>query len=132
MHGPFLYDYAILRVVPRVEREEFINVGVILSCPGKKFLHAAIELNKERLLALDSSLDLDLVSTQLAIYPLICQGGNEAGPIGHLTQRERFNWLISPKSTIIQTSAVHTGWCEDPALMLEHLLNAMVRTPAAR
>jgi hypothetical protein len=132
VHGLLLYDYAILRVVPRVEREEFVNVGVILSCPGKKFLQTGVELNKERLLALDRSLDLDLVSTQLAIYPLICTGGEDAGPIGTLTQRERFNWLVSPKSTIIQTSPVHTGWCQDPALMLEHLLNTMVRTPAPR
>lgn len=132
MRGPFLYDYAIVRVVPRVEREEFINVGVVLSCPAKKFLHTVFALDVERLRSFAADVDADAIAAQLAVYPLICQGGEEAGPIGKLTQRERFNWLISPKSTIIQTSPVHTGWCEDPALMLEHLLNTMVRpAPAA-
>ena len=127
MRGPYLYDYAIVRVVPRVEREEFVNVGVILSCPQKKYLEARIELDEGRLLALDPGLDLELLRKQLAIYPLICRGGEEAGPIGRLSQRERFNWLIAPKSTIIQNSPVHTGWCEHPDKVLEHLLNAMVK-----
>lgn len=131
MRGLFLYDYAILRVVPRVEREEFINVGVVLSCPAKKFLHTAIALDVERLRSFAADADVEAIAAQLAVYPLICQGGEEAGPIGMLMQRERFNWLISPKSTIIQTSPVHTGWCEDPALMLEHLLNTMVRPAPA-
>ena len=127
MRGPYLYDYAILRVVPRVEREEFVNVGVILSCPQKKYLEARIELAEGRLLALDPALDLALLRTQLAIFPLICRGGEGAGPIGRLSQRERFHWLIAPKSTIIQTSPVHTGWCEHPDKVLEHLLDTMVR-----
>lgn len=127
MRGPYLYDYAIVRIVPRVEREEFVNVGVILSCPQKKYLEARIELDEGRLVALVPGLDLELLKSQLAIYPLICRGGEEAGPIGRLSQRERFHWLIAPKSTIIQTSPVHTGWCEHPDQVLEHLLNVMVR-----
>jgi len=122
-----LYDYAILRVVPRVEREEFVNVGVILSCPQKRFLETRIEVDEQRILALDASLDIELLMKQLTVYPLICQGGEAAGPIGILSQRERFNWLIAPKSTIIQTSAVHTGWCEHPEKVLERLLDTMVR-----
>jgi hypothetical protein len=127
MRDQYLYDYAILRVVPRVEREEFVNVGVILSCPARKFLEARIEMDELRVRALDARLDMEALAAQLAAYPLICAGGEQAGPIGKLMQRERFNWLISPKSTIIQTSPVHTGWCEDPACMLDHLLTAMVR-----
>lgn len=127
MRGPYLYDYAIVRIVPRVEREEFVNVGVILSCPQKKYLEARIELDEGRLVALVPGLDLELLKKQLAAYPLICRGGEEAGPIGRLSQRERFHWLIAPKSTIIQTSPVHTGWCEHPDQVLEHLLNVMVR-----
>jgi len=125
----FLYDYAILRVVPRVEREEFVNVGVILSCPARNFLEARIAMDRDRLVSLAPSLDLQSLASQLADYPLICQGGDQAGPIGRLTQRERFQWLTAPKSTIIQTSAVHTGWCSDPREMLDHLLETMVLNP---
>jgi hypothetical protein len=123
----YLYDYAILRFVPRVEREEFVNVGVILSCPGKKFLDARIEMDEKRVRALDDKTDLASLAAQLAAYPVICRGGEEAGAIGALSQRERFKWLVAPKSTIIQTSPVHTGWCSDPAAMLQHLLDTMVR-----
>jgi len=122
----FRYDYAVIRVVPKVEREEFINAGVILSCPGVSFLEALIELNESRLLALDPSLDLEMVKMHLATIPKICRGGDDAGPIGQLTQRERFYWLVAPRSTIIQTSPVHTGRCSDPAAALQHLVATMV------
>jgi hypothetical protein len=121
------YDYAIIRVVPRVEREEFVNVGVIVSCPEKNFLAARIEIEDARLLALDAKLDIDAVKANLASIPLICAGTQDSGPIGQLTQRERFHWLVAPRSTIIQMSAVHTGRCSDPASALEHLLATMVR-----
>jgi hypothetical protein len=121
------YDYAIVRVVPRVEREEFINVGVIVSCPALEFLEARIELDERRLAALDSTLDVDAIRGHLASIPVICRGGPQAGQIGQLSQRERFHWLVAPRSTIIQTSRVHTGRCADPAALLEHLLRAMVR-----
>lgn len=121
------YDYAIVRVVPRVEREEFINVGVIVSCPSKEFLEARIELDERRLRALEPNIDIDAIRTHLASIPAICTGGSQGGPIGRLSRRERFDWLVAPRSTIIQTSKVHTGRCTDPATLLEHLLDTMVR-----
>ena len=131
MPTPSSYDYAIVRVVPRVEREEFINAGVILSCPAQDFLGARIELDERRLLALDATVDLEAVRANLASIPLVCAGGPAAGPIGKLSPRERFHWLVAPRSTIIQTSPVHTGLCEDGEAMLEHLLDMMVRARGA-
>jgi hypothetical protein len=125
------YDYAIVRVVPRVERGEMINVGVILSCPAVDFLESAIELDDTTLLALDPALDLEAVRANLATIPVICRGGSEAGPIGALPQRQRFRWLVSPRSTMIQMSPVHTGRTSDPAAALSHLLAKMVRRPTA-
>jgi hypothetical protein len=124
------YDYAIVRVVPRVERGEFINAGAIVSCQTDGFLEARIELDEARLLALDPSADLDAIRRNLASIPLICMGGAQAGPIGLLKPRERFHWLVAPRSTIIQTSPVHSGRCDDPKLVLDHLLATMVRSPA--
>ena len=123
------YDYAIVRVVPRVEREEFVNVGVIVSCAVKDFLQARIELDEQRLRALDPAIDIEAIRMHLASIPAICAGGSQGGPIGRLSRRERFDWLVAPRSTIIQTSKVHTGRCTDPATLLEHLLNTMVRRP---
>lgn len=131
MQDHFTYDYAIIRIVPRVEREEFVNVGVILSCPAKQFLDARIELDERRLMALDSTLDIESIRAHLMTVPVICAGGESAGPIGRLSQRERFHWLVAPRSTIIQTSPVHTGSCSNPAAALEHLLDTMVRSPRA-
>jgi hypothetical protein len=125
----FTYDYATIRVVPRVEREEFVNAGVIVSCPAKRFLEARIELNETRLIALDSTLDIETVQQHLSAIPAICAGGKQAGLIGQLPQRERFHWLVAPRSTMIQTSSVHTGFCTNPAILIEHLLNTMVRSP---
>lgn len=125
------YDYALIRVVPRVERGEFLNAGVVLSAKSGDFLHARVELDEARLLALAPGLDLDAVRRHLAAFPAICAGGAEAGPIGRLPKRERFHWLTAPRSTMIQTSPVHTGRCSDAATMLEHLLTTMVRVPAA-
>jgi hypothetical protein len=121
------YDYAVVRVVPRVDREEFVNVGVIVSCPSKDFLEARIELDEHRLLALDSTIDLAAIRTHLASIPAICAGGPNAGPIGRLSPRERFHWLVAPRSTIIQTSRVHSGRCTNPSDLMDHLLSAMVR-----
>jgi hypothetical protein len=123
------YDYAVFRVVPRVEREEFVNVGVIVSCPARDFLEARVELDEQRLLALDPGLDVESIRAHLATIPAICAGGEQAGPIGQLSQRERFHWLVAPRSTTIQVSSVHTGSCADPTEVLEHLLNTMVRPP---
>jgi hypothetical protein len=121
------FDYAVIRVVPRVEREEFINAGVIVSCPTKDFLKALIELDRERLAAFAPTLDPLLVQKHLDSIPAICEGGAGAGPIGLLPPRSRFHWLVAPRSTIIQTSPVHTGFCADGDTMLEHLLDTMVR-----
>lgn len=128
MADKYRYDYAVIRVVPKVDREEFINAGVIVSCPDLSFLEAQIKLNEDRLLALDPTIDLDLVRDHLAAIPMICRGGGEAGTIGGLPQRQRFHWLVAPRSTIIQTSPVHTGRCHDPAVALERLVATMVDT----
>ena len=127
MHGLSTFDYAIIRVVPRVEREEFINAGVIVSCPSHNYLKALIELNTERLAALDHTLDPEIIRGYLNSIPLICAGGAEAGPIAKLPQRARFHWLVAPRSTIIQTSPAHSGLCSDPEEALQHLLEQMVR-----
>ena len=132
MPAEYSYDYAIIRVVPRVDRGELINVGVILSCPDVEFLEARIELDEARLLALDATLDVDTMRANLAAIPAVCRGGAEAGHLGDLPQRSRFHWLVSPRSTIIQLSPVHTGRTADPHAALEHLLDTMVRHPSRR
>jgi hypothetical protein len=123
----YTYDYAIVRVVPRVERGEMVNVGVILSCPDLDFLDAKVEIDAARLRALDPSLDLEATRTHLETIPRICRGGAHAGPIAELPKRGRFHWLVSPRSTVIQMSPVHTGRTADPAATLERLLDSMVR-----
>ena len=123
------YDYAIVRVVPRVERGEFINAGVVLSCKSAGYLKAGIELDEARLRSLDPSLDLQAIRATLATLPAICAGGPAAGALRHLSARERFDWLVAPRSTSIQTSAVHTGRCAELDAALEHLMGRMVRLP---
>lgn len=120
------YDYALVRLVPHVERGECINAGVILFCRTLQFLGALIHLDSERALALTHQLDLDFVRQHLERIPLICAGGEQAGSIGLLSQPERFHWLVSPRSTIIQTSPVHSGLCQDPQKALEELFKEMV------
>lgn len=122
------FDYAVVRVVPHVEREEFLNVGVILSSQSADFLKALFHVNAGRLSALAPELDIKEVRNHLEAISLICEGGEQAGPIGRLPRRARFDWLVAPRSTIIQTSAVHTGLCHDPQKALEQLLRKMVRT----
>ena len=129
MAAEYSYDYAIIRVVPRVERGEMMNVGVILSCADLDFLEARIEPDETRLMALDPTLDMDAVRGHLATIPIVCQGGAAAGPIGELPARGRFRWLVSPRSTIIQMSPVHTGRTADPARCIEQLMDRMVRPP---
>ena len=121
------YDYAIVRVVPRVERGECVNIGVIVSCPARDYLQARIDIDEARLRALDPTLDIDAIRRHAASIPAICAGGEDAGPIGRLTQRERFHWLVAPRSTIIQISSVHTGRCADPTQVLDHLVDKLVR-----
>ena len=126
MPTPHSFDYAVLRVVPRVEREEFINAGVILYCRTRRFLAAHLALDPARLLALDPAADLPEITRHLAAIPRICAGGPEAGPIGLLTQSERFYWLVAPRSTMLQPSPVHSGLCTDPAAALAGLVGELV------
>jgi hypothetical protein len=124
------YDYAVLRVVPRVERGEFVNAGVIVSCAATGLLQAGIDLDEARLLALDPAVDVASIRAALATVPLICAGGEAAGPLGRLSTRERFHWLVAPRSSSIQTSPVHTGRCAALEGVLEALMQKMVRRPA--
>lgn len=126
------YDYALIRVVPRVERGEFVNVGVVLSCKNGGGLEARIEVDEMRLRVLDPAIDIETVRSHLAAFAAICAGGEDAGPIGRLPPRERFRWLTAPRSTMIQTSPTHTGRCADPAAAIERLLDTMVRAPRPR
>ncbi|NLF23383.1 MAG: DUF3037 domain-containing protein [Lentisphaerae bacterium] len=125
------YDYAVIRVVPRVERGEFMNVGVIVSCEKTGYLKAAVELDEARLRALDPRVDLATLRRHLEAMQRICAGGPGAGPIGLLPQRARFHWLTARRSAIIQTSTVHMGRCGDMDAIVEHLMDRMVRVAAA-
>jgi Protein of unknown function (DUF3037) len=122
------FEYAVVRVVPRVEREEFLNAGVILYCRSQGFLDARVALDRARLQALspDAALDLDTIERGLAMIPRICAGDPAAGPIAALDQAERFRWLCATRSTVNQVSPVHAGLCDDPAAMLDHLMKKMV------
>jgi Protein of unknown function (DUF3037) len=125
------FDYAIIRVVPRVERGEQINAGVIVSCPTANYLGARIALDEARLHALSPATDVAEVKQALAIIPLIAAGDPRGGPIAALPRSERFHWLIAPRSAIIQPSPVHTGLCDDSAAgaenVIEQLLTRLVR-----
>jgi hypothetical protein len=124
---PSPFEYALLRVVPRVERGEFVNAGVVLYCQEKRFLEAAIDLDSERLRALDPRLDPETVRAHLEAARRVCAGGPGAGPIGLLPPVQRFGWLVAPRSTVVQPGPVHTGLAEDPQKALDHLLETMVR-----
>ncbi len=121
MHAPASFDYALVRVVPRVEREEFLNAGIVVFCLQRDYLAGRILLDPARLKAFWSDIDMDLVRTHLQAVERICTGDPGAGPIAQLSRRERFHWLVSPRSTIIQTSPVHTGLCETTEGILDHL-----------
>jgi hypothetical protein len=125
------YDYAVVRVVPHVERGEFVNVGVIVACASKGYLKARMALDETRLLALDPAADVQSIQAALAAIPATCAGGAAAGPIGRLSVRERFDWLVAPRSTSIQVSPVHSGRGADLDVALEHLMDKMVRRPRA-
>jgi hypothetical protein len=126
MHAPNSYDYALIRLVPSVERGECLNVGVILFSRTLGFLGARIHLNATRALALSPDLDLAAIQQQLDSMMLIGKGGPEAGDLGKMSQSERFQWLVSPRSTVIQISPVHEGVGDDLEAALEHLLKTMV------
>jgi hypothetical protein len=129
--APCTYDYAIVRVVPHVERGEFVNAGVIVACASKGFLKAGVDLDEARLRALDPAADIESIRAALDAIPAICAGGDGAGPIGRLPLRARFDWLVAPRSTSIQVSPVHTGRCADLDAALQHLMRRMVRRPGS-
>ncbi len=116
------FDYAVVRIVPRVEREEFVNAGVILYCRERRYLGARITLDLGRLAALAPGIDLVMVQAQLDLIPRICAGGPDIGPLAEMNQVERFRWLTAPRSTVVQVSPVHAGLCADPETALEDVL----------
>lgn len=126
MHEKNLFEYAVIRVVPRVEREEFLNVGVILYCAKQKFLQAKCKLDEARLQAFCKKTNIEMLEDYLNAFSHICKGSSEAGEIGKLPIAERFRWLTATRSTSVQTSKVHPGLCEDAGEMLERLFNELV------
>ena len=126
MPDKHLFEYAVIRVVPRVEREEFLNVGIILYCKTKKFLQCVYRLDKEKLQVLCSSLDCDEVEGHLFSFEKICNGSPDAGPIGQLDMASRFRWLAATRSTIVQTSKVHPGFCTEPRATMQRLFEQLV------
>lgn len=120
------FAYAVVRVVPRVERGEFLNAGIVLLCRPRRFLAARVHLDESLLRALDPGCDPDGVRAHLEVIPRIAAGDPDAGPIARLAQAERFHWLVAPSSTIVQRSEVHTGLTTDPAVTLEHLFTTLV------
>jgi len=126
MQGNNLFEYAVIRVVPKVEREEFLNVGVILYCRDLNFLQTRCSLSREKLLAFGCEVDIPEIEDNLNSFVRICEGGKDSGPIGQLIPAERFRWLTATRSTIVQTSKVHPGFCVDPGETLERLFEELV------
>lgn len=127
MTGSMGFQYVVLHCVPRVDREEFVNVGVVLYCQAAEYLHAACHVNRERLAVLDSQLDLDAVCSALAAIEAVCRGDESAGLAGHTALGTRFGFVSAPRSTVVQPGAIHGGVTSDPARELEHLLTTLVR-----
>ena len=132
MPTPHSFDYAVLRVVPRVDREEFVNAGVILFCSERNFLDARVHLDRDRVTALFPEADLPVIEEHLLAVTRVSAGGDGGGPIGKLSPRERFHWLVAPRSTMLQVSAVHSGLTEDPKATLEKLMQELVRRDVPR
>ncbi len=126
MHALSSYDYALIRIIPSIERGECLNVGVILFCRTRRFLRSVIHLDIQRLLAIAPDSDVALIREHLDHFERVCEGGTRSGVIGELSQSERFHWLVAPRSTIIQTSPTHSGLCKDPEAALLHLVKTMV------
>ncbi|HWZ02729.1 MAG TPA: DUF3037 domain-containing protein [Mucilaginibacter sp.] len=127
MQQEYLFEYAVIRVVPRVEREEFLNIGVIVFCAKQKFLRARYLLDENRLKAFAPDLDLAELKEHVCSIERICIGDKDAGPIGKLDIASRFRWLTATRSTIVQTSKVHPGFCKDAGETLERLFGQLVR-----
>ncbi|MFD2515846.1 DUF3037 domain-containing protein [Pontibacter locisalis] len=127
MQEKHLFEYAVIRVVPCVEREEFINVGVIVYCSSKGFLKTKCELNEKRLCAFSDQMDVEELRERLRAFERICAGGKDGGTIGALPIASRFRWLTATRSTVVQTSPVHPGLCTDPQETLEKLYAQLVQ-----
>lgn len=121
------FSYAIVRVIPKIERGEFINAGVVLFARQHKFLAAKVELDRDKLIALAPDFDPQIADDALLAFARVAAGEDGAGPVAALEQSERFGWLVAPSSTIVQTSPVHTGMCDDPERALEELFADLVR-----
>ncbi len=121
-----LYEYAVIRIVPRMEREEFVNAGVILYCRDKRFLKARVHLDEGRILCLFPGLDIGTVKGNLESLRAISEGGRDTGPIGLMDAPSRFRWLTAVRSTVVQTSRVHPGFCPAPELALDKLFAELV------
>lgn len=126
MQENLLFEYAVIRVIPHVEREEFLNVGVILYCSAKKYLKTRVLLNEPRIKALCDKIDIAELQAHIASFERICEGGAPAGTIGKLPIAERFRWLTATRSTVLQTSKVHPGLCTDPQEMTDRLFTQLV------
>lgn len=126
MPGKHLFEYAVIRIVPRVEREEFLNTGVMLYCKDLKYLSVLYTINKERLAALCGTLDCNEVEEHLHSFEQICKGDKDGGPIAALDLPSRFRWLTATRSTVVQTSKVHPGFCTDPQETLNKLFEQLV------
>lgn len=121
-----LFEYAVIRVMPRVEREEFLNVGVVVYCAKQKFLKILFKIDEDRLKTFCSSCDVNEIKEYLLAFEKICEGSEDAGPIGKLPVAERFRWLTATRSTVVQTSKVHPGFCDDADKMLQKLFVQLV------
>jgi hypothetical protein len=126
MQDKHLFEYAVIRVVPKVEREEFLNVGVVVYCAEKKFLQAVSGLDEKRIKAFCANCDILEIEEYLRSFERICEGGPDAGPIGKLPLAERFRWLTATRSTVLQTSKVHSGLSSDVPEMLSRLYSQLV------
>jgi Protein of unknown function (DUF3037) len=126
MPGKYLFEYAVIRVVPRVEREEFLNVGVILYCKDQKFLGCLYALDSKRFESFCNNFDCDDLEEHLKAFEWICDGDPKGGPIGLLDLASRFRWLTATRSTVVQTSKVHPGFSDDPRATLEKLHQQLV------
>lgn len=126
MQERHLYEYAVIRVVPRVEREEFVNVGVILFSKRKKFIKVLHHLHREKVLALCSDTDVDQIQKNLESFELIAHGSKQGGPIAQMELSERFRWLTAVRSSVIQTSRPHPGLCPDPEAKVQQLFEELV------
>lgn len=122
------FDYATIRVLPRIDRGEFLNAAVVLFCPARAFLGCVVGWDEERMRALARHADWPSIRRHVEAVRAVCAGETEAGPIARLSASERFHWVVAPRSTVVQPSPVHAGLCEDPAATLDGLYRSLIQT----